>query len=548
MTRRLLIACLAALAFVVGAAPPPVLGHQGMVATDHRLASEAGAEVLRRGGNAVDAAVAAALAAGVVQPAGSGLGGGGFAVVVTSDGTPHALDFREVAPVAATADMFLKAPKGASITGGLAVAVPGEPTGLAELQSRWGRLSLTEVARPAIQLARKGFRVGAHLAEGLAHVEPDLAQALFGGVGIPTRGQWVRRLKLARTISTWARSGGTALSRGPLADDIVQAVRAAGGMLTAADLARYRPRDRQPMVGKYRGWTVITMPPPSSGGIVLLQALRVLEGYDLASLGLNSSELIHLYAETFQHAYADRAHFMGDPDRVQVPVDRLLSDRRIEEIRRKIWPERTFDRDWYGAPVDIGHDSGTEHISVIDGDGLSVALTTTINTSFGSKVVAPKSGIVLNNEMDDFVTRPGEPNIYGLVGSPANAVAPGARPLSSMTPTVLVSPDGKRRIAIGGSGGPYIISSTLQVIVDIIDFGLDPSTAVATPRIHHQWVPRVLFVDAGIPLDVIRNVRGHGYEVKQMPFFSAVQVVEDLGDGTFLGASDPRKGGWPAAG
>lgn len=544
---RLLTLALLLLASL-GAAPPPAVG-RGMVAADHPLCSQAAASVLEQGGNAVDGAVAAALACGVVQPSSSGLGGGGFAVMVPAVGEPAVLDFREVAPAAAHRELYLQPglAEDASTTGGLAVGVPGEPAGLAELHRRWGRLPLKKVAAPAIALAREGFVVGPHLAHSLAakgELGISLSQQLYGATP-PEEGDRARNPALGRAIDAWARSGGDALQQGPLAAQIVAAARSAGGILTPADLAAYRPRDRAPLVGNYRGWTVITMPPPSSGGAVLLQVLAVLEGHDLAALGQGSAAHLHLLAEAFQHAFADRAHFMGDPDRVTVPVDRMLAPARIADIQRRILPGRTFDADWYGLPVDIGQDAGTQHISVVDREGNAVALTTTINTSFGSKVVVPGLGLILNNEMDDFVARPGEANAYGLVGSEANAVSPGARPLSSMTPTVLVSPDGKKRIVVGASGGPFIISSTLQVISDLIDFGMDPSEAVSAPRIHHQWQPRLLFVDVGLSPDTVDLLRARGHETRAMDFFSSVEVIV-FEEGRATGASDPRKGGWPA--
>lgn len=530
------------------AAPPPAVGTGGMVAADQAQASEAGAKVLRMGGNAVDAVVAAALACGVTQPSSSGLGGGGFAVVVKPDGARHVLDFREVAPAAATRDMYGKAddPK-ASTRGGLAVAVPGEGPGLVALQAAHGRLPLAKVVQPAQQLAKGGFEAEHHLVTSLAskgEVGASMAKALFGLTALPTEHQRLRNPSLARSLAMLAGTRGKAFTEGPVARDIVATVKKAGGILTAQDLKDYTPKEREPVVGTYRGWTVVTMPPPSSGGVVLMQVLSVLEAFEPVTHGHNSSEHLHLLAEAFQHAYADRAAYMGDPDRVDVPVDQLLAPDRVAEIQRQILPSRTFDADAYGTAIDIGEDAGTQHISVVDADGMAVALTTTINTGFGSKVVAQRSGIVLNNEMDDFVARPGEPNAYGLVGSEANAVHPGSRPLSSMTPTVLVSPEGER-IVVGASGGPFIISSTLQVVSNIIDFGMDPSEAVAAPRMHHQWQPQVLMLDQGIPQDVVRGLEARGHATKQFDFFSSVQVVVQDGDGV-EGASDPRKGGWPA--
>ncbi len=532
---------------LTGAAPPPAIGQRGMVASDHRLASQAGADVMAAGGNAVDGVVAAALAAGVVQPAGSGLGGGGFAVVVAPDGTQSVIDFREVAPAGASRDMFVKAQQeDASRIGGLAVGVPGEAVGLLELHRRFGRLPLDQVAKPAIALAEKGFPVGAHLAQALWEAQAaalGLSQVLFGLSEVPQEGTVVQRTQLAQTLKALSVGGASAVTAGPIAADIVQATRAAGGILTEADLGAYAAKERIPVVGRYRGWTVVTMPPPSSGGVVLLQVLSVLEEKTLPPA--QSAALYHRLAEAMKHAYADRARYMGDPDRVKIPVDRLLSLKRIAAIRGDFDPTKTHPAAHYGTPRDPGTDGGTQHISALDADGLAVALTTTINTSFGSRVVGPTSGILLNNEMDDFVARPGVPNHYGLVGSEANAVAPGARPLSSMTPTVLISPDGSERIVVGASGGPFIISGTLQVILNIIDFGMDPSEAVSAPRMHHQWAPDTLFVDQGTSPDTIVRLRARGHTVEVKDFYSSVQVIRG-GAGGFVGASDPRKGGWPA--
>jgi gamma-glutamyltranspeptidase/glutathione hydrolase len=519
-------------------------GTPGMVVADHALASEAGARVLRQGGNAVDAAVATALACGVVQPASSGLGGGGFAVVHGPAGS-QVLDFREIAPAAAHANMFQddagNVVPGASTEGGLAVGVPGEPRGLVDLWRAHGRLPLATVAAPAIALARDGFSAGDHLRKSLAQ-HP----------GVPFSSLWpltdldrVQRPRLAGAIAAWAQTQGLALIRGKLAWDLVEAVQRAGGILTRQDLADYHPTPRKPLRGTYRGLTLLTMPPPSSGGVVLLQVLGVLESIDFSGLEHNSPEHLHLLAEAFQHAYADRAATMGDPAFVDVPVELLLSPERIQAIQADFDPTRTFDRDHYGTSLDPGTDGGTQHIAVLDGEGMGVALTTTINTAFGSKVVAPASSIVLNNEMDDFVAKPGVPNAYGLVGREANAVAPGKKPLSSMTPTLVLDADGNLLLSLGASGGPFIISSTLQVLSNIVDFGMTPEEALAVPRMHHQWVPEKLFLDTGYSSAVQPALEALGHTVEEMPFFSSVQVVQATGGG-FLGAADPHKGGAPA--
>lgn len=537
---------LSSLSLLLAIAPAPLEGPGGMVSSDHQLASRAGAEMLAQGGNAVDAAVATALACGVVQPAGSGLGGGGFAVVHGPQGDT-VLDFREVAPTAGFADMYLDEkgqvmPK-ASQDGGLAVAVPGEGRGLAQLLAEHGTMTPKEVARPAVRYAKGGFEIEHHLLQALG-AKPAMV-ALFDGGGMPGLGDPVKRSRLARTLNKWAATAGEALYTGPIAQDVVDSVQAQGGVLSMEDLAAYQPKTREVLVGEYRGYTILTMPPPSSGGAVLLQVLGVLEGFDLPALGHNSSEHLHLLAEAMQHAYADRAQFMGDPDFVPVPVDRMLEEERIVEIRSQIWPLRTFERGYYGSPVSIPEDSGTQHIAVIDAQGQAVALTTTINTSFGSKVIAHNSGLLLNNEMDDFVAQPGTPNAYGLIGKESNAVAPGKKPLSSMTPTLVLNPEGEVVMAIGASGGPLIISSTLQVLSNVIDFGMDPEEAVSAARMHHQWVPEVLSLEPGIPVDVQQNLQARGHQTKEWTFFSSVQLVV-VEDGVFQGAADPRKGGKPA--
>jgi gamma-glutamyltranspeptidase/glutathione hydrolase len=298
-------------------------------------------------------------------------------------------------------------------------------------------------------------------------------------------------------------------------------------------------------VGTFRGHTIVTMPPPSSGGVVLLQLLAVLEPLDLQALGHNSSAYLHVLAEAFQHAYADRAHHLGDPDFVEVPVARLVSPERAAEVRSAIVPDTTFPPDRYGTLVAAPSDAGTQHISALDATGGAVALTTTINTSFGSGLVVEELGIVLNNQMDDFSVAPGVPNFFGLVGDEANAIAAGKRPLSSMTPTVVVGPDGKVAMVIGASGGGQIITATLQVLLDVLVFGMDPQEAVAAPRVHHQWMPKVLFVEPGIPLDVIRALEFRGHVVQVQESYSSVQVVVGAGD-LLTGGADPRKGGWPA--
>lgn len=519
-----------------------------MVAADQVLASEAGAAVLREGGNAVDAVVAAALAAGVVQPSASGLGGGGFAVVAR--GAPKdakILDFREVAPRGATRDMFMRA-DGSTIDriGGVAVAVPAEARGLWELHERYGRLPAADVARPAIALATDGFAVGSFLATQLGRTTKTEVLAAFTFDGhIATEGEVVRRQALARTIARWVKTKGDVLHEGDGAAAVAAAIAEAGGTVDAADLHAYHPVDRTPIIGTYRGYTVVTMPPPSSGGVALVEMLGVLEGYDVKALGHASADHVHLLAEVMKHAYADRAHHLGDPDFVTVPVERLLAPERRLEIQRAIWPGRTFAPDYYGSLIAPVEDHGTEHISVLDEDGMAVALTTTINTTFGSGVVVESLGVLLNDQMDDFAVAPGVPNAYGLVGSEANAVAPGKRPLSSMTPAIVYGPDGKVVMVVGASGGSQIISAVLQVVSNVVDFGMDASEAVSAPRLHAQWQPDGVVLDPGFPKEVVAGLEARGHVVTVRENASCSQVIVDVG-GFREGASDPRKGGAPA--
>ena len=534
---------------LVSAAPPPQ-GGSAVVAADHVLASQAGREILARGGNAADAAVAVALSAGVVQPAGSGLGGGGFVVAKPPGLDAFALDFREVAPAAAREDMYRpngKPDPKLSRIGGLAVAVPAEPVGLAKLVHEHGRLSLNVVAQPAIRHASRGFEVGAHLSRALSRTSFTTVQGMFSvGSRIARTGDIVRRPALATALRKWARSGGRALHTGKGAEAIERAVQATGGIVTVADLESYAPVARQPIVGEFRGYTVITMPPPSSGGVALVQLLSVLEDRDLKALGHNSSAYIHLLAEAMKHVYADRAHEMGDPDYVDVPVEHLLSTQRIDEISHALDPARTHEVEFYGERIIAPSDAGTQHISVLDTDGFGVALTTTINTSFGSGVLVPELGFLLNNEMDDFAANPGVPNAFGLVGNAANAVAAGKRPLSSMTPTVVLDKNQNVVLVVGASGGSTIISSTLQVLLNVLVFGQNPQEAVAAGRMHHQWLPDRLMVEPEMPADVVEALEQKGHEVVVRRAFSAVQVIH-RGVDEVQGGADPRKGGWPAS-
>ena len=513
-------------------------GRHGVVAADHELASEVGVEVLRAGGDAVDAAVATALALGVVNPQSSGLGGGGFLIAWRAkEAKALALDFREVAPAACGRDTFTRpgmVPQ-MSRVGGLAVGVPGEAAGLGEAHRRWGRLPWARVVAPAERLAREGFPVGPALAATLARIGdrlrlfPDLDRRFRrpdgGLVGVGDR---LRRPDLARTLATLASEGAGALYRGRIAREIAAATVRRGGVLTEADLAGYRD--------------LYAMPPPSSGGAVLLAILGTLKAKKALPPARTDPVRVHLLVEAMKHAFADRARWFGDPDFVQVPLDRLLDPGVLRARAGALDARRTWAPAHYGTTAPPT-DGGTSHLSVLDAAGNAVALTTTVNTAFGSLVVAGDTGVILNDEMDDFTTRPGEANAFGLQQSELNAVAPGKRPLSSMSPTVVVH-DGRPELVVGGSGGPRIITGTLAAILHVVDHGASPGEAVSLPRVHHQWLPDEVVLEPGAVAGDAAALAAFGHRVRPAPpAWSAVQAAGRLPDGTFVGASDPRKHG-----
>lgn len=547
------------------AARRAVAGKHGVVAADHPLASLAGLEILKAGGNAVDAACATAFALGVVNPAGSGIGGGGFMLVYAPGKQPEVVDFRETAPAAASRDMYLKkgVAKIAPRRGGLAIAVPGEVAGCSEAVKRWGKLPLSRVLAPAIKLAQRGFPAGEHLVDTLKS-KPFAALKAYNGAikeiffvraknaKTPTRapelGETLRRPRLARTLKAIARGGAKAFYGGWIAKDIVATVEAAGGLLTLEDLANYRPKLRAPLTTTYRGYQILTTPPPSSGGIAIIETLNLLSRYKLKEMGHNSSRYLHHLTEALKHAFADRARHLGDSDFVEVPIAKLTSRDYADLLAKRIG-KTTQPWESYGSGKmqRAGHqDKGTSHLSVTDRSGMTVALTTTINLGFGSMIVAKRSGVILNDQMDDFASRPGTPNGFGLIQSEKNAVQPGKRPLSSMSPTIVLK-DGKALLAVGGSGGPTIITGTLQVLLNVLDFRLELGDAVARSRIHHQWLPNQLWVESDLPRDVRQalGARGHKLLSVSKPF-TAIQAVGRTTN-ALLGASDPRKGGWPAA-
>lgn len=541
------------------AAPLFSPSEKGIVAADHLDASKAGAEVLRRGGNAMDAAAATALALGVVAPAGSGLGGGGFLVYwEKKTGRAFVLDFREVAPAAASRDMFVtdgKVVAERSRIGGLAIAVPAEPIGLATAEAKLGKAGLSLAVQPAERLAKKGFVATQHLAEVAAYMNDKLKTGLIRELiapgGSPLRaGALVKRPLLGNTLGRIGKRGVGWLYDGDAANTIVKTVALAGGNLSAADLRAYRPLWREPLVGMFRGHTTYAMPAPG-GGLTATEALQILDAQPpLGERGLGSSASHHAVAEALKHAFADRARLLGDPAFTNVPTETLGSRAYAAARAALVSDDKVQPLDRYGMPAPSGtadtpHDHGTSHLCVVDGEGNVAALTSTVNLGFGSGVIDPTTGILLNNQMDDFAAQPDAPNAFGLVGGSANAVAPGKRPLSSMTP-MIVTKDGQPVLCVGGSGGPKIVTATVQTIVNVIDHQQQVAAAVALPRIHAQWMPDKLFVEPEIPADVRDALTRRGHVVVPMKDPASVQAIAITPTGLFA-TSDPRKGGSPAA-
>jgi gamma-glutamyltranspeptidase/glutathione hydrolase len=533
------------------ASPYPATGMHGMVASANRQATEAGVEILKKGGNAVDAAVAVGYALGVGDPYHSGLGGGGFMVLRLAGGEVHALDFREMAPKAAHRDMFLRDGKVVpelSTDGALAVGVPGVVAGYDLALRRFGTMPLKEVLAPAIRIAEQGMIVtpyytavvaGARI-KRLAARFPELGRIFLKDGQAPAIGDRLVQADLARSYRLIAAQGSDVFYTGEIADAIVRTLQGDGGIMTKDDLAGYQVKTRAPVRGTYRNFEIISMPPPSSGGSHVIQILNILEGYDLAKFGRGSSALIHLAAEAMQRAFADRAEFMGDPDFVSVPVARLISKRYAEELRKGISRDAATPGVKFGNPAAHGGAS-TSHFSIVDRWGNVLAVTQTVNTHFGSGLVARGTGIVLNNQMDDFAAAAGVPNVYGVLGGTANAIAPGKRPLSSMSPTVVVK-DGKVRLAVGCAGGPRIITSAVTTILNVVDFGMTVQEALDSPRYHSQG-PAV-WVEQEVPQDVRAALVARGHTVEERPYWSRCQAVaSDPATGRLFGAADSRQEG-----
>ena len=560
MTRsRALARTLSLLALAVALAATPAAGATsggGAVASAAPAATAAGVEILRAGGNAADAAVATALALAVVHPAAGNLGGGGFAVARFGDRT-SALDFRETAPATATAGMFLGSDgepvAERSLVGPLAAGVPGSPSGLFELHRRLGRLPWVRVVAPAVRLARDGFVVTPRLASSVAAARdllarfPETAEVWLPGGAAPPAGSVVKLPRLAATLAAYGDRGPTAITAGTGAAAIVAASRAHGGIVTLEDLASYRPVWREPLAWEAFGWHVASMPLPSSGGIILAQTLGILERLGWAQLPRASVERVHLLVETFRRAFADR-FLLGDPAATLASAEQLLDPawlaKRAAEIDRGRATPSARVQPWQ-RPVPA-ESRETTHLSVVDGDGNAVSLTTTLNGSFGCGLLVPELAILLNNEMDDFAAAPGRPNLYGLVQGPANAVGPGKRMLSSMAPTVAWR--GAAVVVLGSPGGSQIPTATAQVLLDLVVDGDSLDRAVERPRLHHQWLPDELVYEPGaLSPGQRQELSRRGHTLREADHLGEVHAVRRTSSGRFEAAADPRGPGAAAA-
>lgn len=553
----------------------PVHAKSAIAVSVHEEASKVGAEVMRQGGNAVDAAVATGFALAVVHPAAGNIGGGGFMLVRLSNGETHFLDYREKAPKAATRDMYLDAQGNvipdASLIGYKAVSVPGSVAGLVYAEKHWGKLGLKKVMEPAIRLAQEGVRLTWEEARSMkfeldARTEQEKQRLLLGDAkrifqrdgNYYQPGELFRQPELARTLERIAAEPDD-FYKGAMAQELAAELQRGGGLITAQDLAEYDVKERPPIRGVYRGYEIISAPPPSSGGITLLETLNILEGYDLSRMGNRSADAIHLTTEAFRRAFYDRAEFLGDPDFTQLPVPQLIDKKYANAWRESLNLERASDSKELRRPSGFGEldrpaalhrpymgrePENTTHYSVVDPQGNAVAVTTTLNDGFGARVTAGKLGFLLNDEMDDFTSKPGVPNGYGLIQGEANAIAPGKRPLSAMTPTIVLK-GGKLFLVLGSPGGPRIISTVANILMGVVDFGLDIQQAVNAPRFHHQWEPDQIFIENdGISPDTIKLLEARGHKVKAQTYWSEGECIAvDPKSGDLLGAADGRSGG-----
>lgn len=520
---------------VQAAAPEPASAQHGMVVTAHRLASDIGVDVLRRGGNAIDAAVAVAYALAVTFPEAGNLGGGGFMTVRLADGRTTFIDFREMAPAAATATMYQDSHgnviPGLSTRGYKAVGIPGTVAGLELALTKYGSRPRAELMAPAIALARDGFVLDKGDARFLATGAEDFAKdapsaAIFLNHGKPWQpGDRLVQTDLANTLSAIAKDGPDAFYKGAIAQKIVAASKAHNGIMAQGDFAAYRAEERNPITCDYRGWHVISAPPPSSGGVVLCETLNVLEGYPMRQLGFHSAQGVHYEVEALRRAYHDRNTNLGDPDFVKADISKLVSKDYAAKLRAGIDPDKATPSASLGIPGSQHEGQSTTHFAIVDSAGNAVSLTYTLNDWFGARVMAPGTGVLLNDEMDDFSSKPGVPNMYGLVEGANNAIAPRKRPLSSMTPTI-VTYDGKLAMVVGTPGGSHIPTGVLQVIRNVIDYGMNISEAVYAPRIHEQWLPdEVYYEKFALSPDTMALLTAKGHKLVEMGYHNQVAAI-----------------------
>jgi gamma-glutamyltranspeptidase/glutathione hydrolase len=539
----------------------PALAKNGMVVSQEARATRIGVDVLKAGGNAVDAAVAVGFALAVTLPRAGNIGGGGFMLVhLAARNETIAIDYRETAPAATTRDVFLDAQGNAdparSRDTGLSVGVPGTVAGMALALEKYGsgKFTLAQLLEPAIAAARNGIVVEDDLADSLPRAQARLTRwpstrKIFANTdgAVLQNGQSLVQADLAGVLAAIARDGPRAFYHGPVAEKLVASVRDAGGRMTTADLADYKAIERPAVRGRYRGYDILSMPPPSSGGVHLIQILNILEGYPLRETGAEAAATLHLMIEAMKLAYADRAEFLGDPDFIKVPVAGLTSKRYAAALREKIDPRRAHPANSIRAGNPLAHEGdNTTHYSVVDAAGNAVANTYTLNFSYGLGLVAEDTGIILNNELDDFAAKPGVPNAYGLVGGDANAPGPNKRPLSSMSPTIVLK-DGKPFLVTGSPGGSRIITTVLQVALNVIDHNMNIAEAVIAPRIHHQWLPDEVAAERGFSPDTLRLLESRGHTVKVGNTSGSAHSIMAVPEG-LAGAADTRQRGTKAEG
>ena len=549
----------------VSAARQPVRAKHGIVASTNVVASQVGVDIMKRGGNAVDAAIAVAFALAVTHPAAGNLGGGGFMVIRLKNGKTTAIDYREMAPAAATRNIYLDKNgnliqgEGGSLVGYRAAGVPGTVRGMELALKKYGsgKLTWSQLVEPARRLATEGFTVTNSLARSLRGNDDYLSQyaetkrIYLNNGKFYSEGDLFKQPDLGATFTRIQRMGPNELYQGETARLIAADMKQNNGLMTLADLNGYVAKERQPVRGSYRGHEVISMPPPSSGGAVLIQMLNILEGYDLPKMEASSSERYHLMTEAMRRAFADRAEYMGDTDFVKVPVAGLIDKEYASKLRSSIALNRASTSAEVRAGTPAGHESeDTTHFTVVDAEGNVVANTYTLNNSYGSAAVAKGTGILLNDEMDDFAAKPGTPNMYGLIQGERNAVAPKKRPLSAMTPTIVLRKDGSFWFTVGTPGGPTIINTVFCVITNVVDHGMNIQQAIDFPRIHHQWLPdELVFEPYGLSGDTQKALTGMGHKLGRARYLGDAEgIMIEEKTGIRLGATDPRRSDGPAVG